>query len=381
MLQWLRLAILMLLCAVVHAKDVECDDVYYYGNCWNSETQKRDSCWICEIGYYPISKPDKVIFISPTHFDGTVADVEFVQFSSADVTQMPKIIHKTNNKQIFQVELYKTNTEVLSSQFFGSSGENVTYFVSYGNNLCVAADAFQNCTNLEHLDLNDNGIVSIPPATFRGLHKLNRLDLGRNELSLVLSDWFYGLGNVVELNLGRNQLEEIPDNCFEALTSLKELYLDGNKIEVITRATFQNPELQKINLRYNKVHRIQAGSFARLSQLTVLDLSENDCVTKIFKTSKEIAEGLSACYLPTESACVFPQISNGIIISIDDNSTQLPGDLFEGSGSVKVVCNKFFTQIHDKANQTTNRCVEAKWEDLQWPTCQSKSLFFISQGC
>ena len=359
MLQWLPLAVSLLMCAAVRAKDVECDQVYNERNCFNSEINKIDSCWICEIKNQKISDSDEVLFISPTHFNGTVADVEFVKFSGGEITKMPKVFQKTNRKQILQVQLSGTSNRVLNSQFFGNSGEELTNFKSSGNEkLLVEADAFQNCKNMESLNLGFSKIATFSPNSFRGLHKLNRLDLNNN------------------------QLEEIPEEFFNAITSLKELHLSGNKIEILTSQMFKhNAQLQTIDLRYNKVHRIQAGSFAHLSQLTVLDLSENDCVTKIFKTSKEIAEGLSACYPTTESACVFPQISNGYIISVDDNSTKLPGDLFEGSGSVKVVCKTFFTQIHDKANQTTNKCVNGDWLSLQWPSCHSESLFFSFKGC
>ena len=375
MLQWLRLAFLLLVCASVRGREIICDDISNYDNyCWNSTTLQTYRCLVCDNGAHQLSETDEVIFINVNHTD----DVKVVRFIGGNVTKMPIFIQKTNNKEITQVDLLGTNTRGPLSQFFGNAGKNLTAFVSQHNELSVEAFAFQNCKNLVNLELSDNRGSIIAPDAFRGLHKLVQLKLIANDLSLVPTDWFQDLGNLEILNLFANYLTEIPDNTFKSLTKLKELDLLTNKFEIITKNIFQHiKQLQKINLRYNYISQIQSGSFAHLSQLTELDLEGNKCVNNTFinKTSNEIAEELTDCYPPT---CVIPLIPNGIIVSIDDNSTQLSGELFEALGSVKVNCNSTFTQIHDKANQTTNRCVKGNWEDQQWPTCQSQWKLFSS---
>ena len=388
----LQLLALLILCAAVRGKEVECDQVHYDYNCWTSENNYFNYCGICVINNQEVSNSDEVLLISNTHENGTVADVEFVRFHGGEIAKMSKIIHKTNSKQILQVQLWETKTQVLNEQFFGNAAENLTQFKSLENNLSVKDFAFQNCKNLEHLDLSHNKITSIAPNAFRGLQKLIQLNLSANELSSMLNGWFYELGNLEVLDLGANQLEEIPKNSFNSLIRLKELFLFTNRIEIISKNLFKhNEQLQTINLWDNKIKQIQSGSFAHLNQLTELTLGRNECTNQKFihKTPEEIAKGLTACYPKTESACVIPQISNGHIVSIDDNLTQVPGDFFESTGSVKVVCNSSFIQIHDKANQTTNRCVKDKWEDFQWPTCHSRNylvfkrflLTFIPQDC
>ena len=374
------LPLLLFLCAAVHGKELKCDEINYYKYCWNLETHRFKPCWRCLIKNQQISEPDQVIFIAPTHENGTVVDVEMVKFEGGDVKHMPKVMHNTNNKQIVQMQLIETNAPVLNAQFFGNAGPNVTYFFSGGNhNLSMEAFAFQSFTNLEYLGLNHNGISAIPTEAFRKLHKLILLNLDRNLLSLVQKDWFYDLGNLEILHLYGNQLEEIPENSFQDLTNLKELHLDENNMEIITMKMFKyNKQLQLIDLSSNQIRQIQSGAFAHLSQLARLKINENDCIDNDFEnqTAEEVAEGLTECYPTKESTCVVPQILNGYIISIDDNTPQIPGALFAASGLVKVVCNSTFTQIHDKANQTTNRCLEEDWEDLQWPTCHSELLFF-----
>ena len=371
----LRLAIFLFLCVAAHGKELECNKVVDTVECWNSETEQSDPCLICEISNQQISESDEVIFIIKNH----TADVKVVHLKGGDVNKLPNFIQKSNKKEITEVKLIGTKTPVLNSQFFGSAGENLTKFECEKNeNLKVEALAFQNCKNLEHLELNYNkGSLIIAPDAFRKLHKLIELNLGQNDLSLVLNDWFDDLGNLEELFLHENQLTNIPDNAFKSLIKLKKLYLSGNKIELITKNMFQqNEKLQEIYFSRNNIKEIQSRSFKHLSELTELNLGKNECVDRLFyhKTSEEIAEKLTACYPKT--FCVIPQIKNGIIVSIDDNSTQFPGDSFETSGPVKVVCNATYTQFHHNANQATNRCVEGNWEDPQWPICESELLFF-----
>ena len=372
----MRLAILLLLCTVVRARIIECDPTAVLNICLGSEKKQGDYCSFCDLKNQQISESDEVIFIlHPSD------DLEVVSFTGGEVTKLPNIIRKADNKEFLKVLLSRTKTRVLNSQFFGNASENLNHFGSKSNNkLSVEAFAFQNCTNLEHLDLSDNkGLSIISPDAFRGLDNLVELNLGRNELSLVLADWFEDLGNLEGLNLNYNRLAEIPDRAFKSLTKLQWLILDQNYIEIITKTMFKhNDKLQAIIFSRNRINQIQLESFAHLSQLNYLDLGENSCVDSKFinKTSEEIGKRLSACYV--RSACVIPQIKNGFIVTIDYNSTRFPGDLFEDSGKVKVVCNSTFTQIHDKANQTTNRCVKEDWGDPQWPTCQSESFYFSS---
>lgn len=335
------------------------------------------NCWLCKIKSQQISEANEVITISGKLGNGTVVDVEFVQFVGGDVTKMPITIDKTTSQQIVRVEINGTGTKELSSEFFGNSGQHLKYFVNCeNNNVSVKASAFQNFTNLEILDLSYNMISSIPPDTFTRLDKLIRLELGQNQLSVVLHSWFRDLGNLELLVLYKNRLVEIPENAFDSLRKLKWLDLKDNYIEILRRNTFQKNEmLIGIYLQFNHIKEIQVGSFEHLSQLTELGLEGNNCINDTFDTETllKIAEALSPCYPPV---CRVPIILNGIIVRIDDNSTKLAGELFEGSGSVKVVCDPTFTKFHDKANQTTNKCVKDNWEDLQWPTCQSEYKFF-----
>ena len=371
MLHYLRLAVLLTLCAAVCGKDLECNRVENNLVCWNSTTHKEVLCLRCVVENHQISANDRVISITPRHANGTVAAVAMVALSDGGVTQMPTIFDTTNYQQFVQVELWSTN-RVLNAQFFENSGKNLIYFSSWKNKLTVMADAFQNCPILEYLRLHNNGITSIPPHTFRGRHTLIWLGLDLNELTLVLNDWFEDLGNLEVLSLNRNKLVEIPDNAFKTLTKLKKLDLFGNKIEFITRKMVKhNEQLQVIGLWENKIKQIQVGTFAHLSHLTLLDARWNNCTDSYFKdqTLEQIATALTPCY---SKSCAIPQIQNGHVVSIEHETTLIPGDTLEPYNSAKVVCHPNFIQFHEKEIQPANKCLEDDWRDEDWPECYSE---------
>ena len=291
----LRLTILLFLCLSVQGKELDCNSVSNYKNCWNSSTHQTDYCWLCLIKNQRISTPDQEIFITPKLDNGTI-DAILVRFDG-DVSKLPKILHKINNKAVSQVQIVGAEIEVLNSEFFGTSGSSLTYFETSGNErLSVKSGAFENCKNLEFLALFSNGISSILADSFRGLGKLIRLDLSKNRL-VMIKGWLKDLNTLEFLDLNGNQLEVIADDAFDSLTKLKLLSLGGNKIEILTKKMFQNnKELESVNLGKNRIREIEVGSFANLGKLTLI-LGENKCIHRNFvdKSVEEVAEGIKSC--------------------------------------------------------------------------------------
>ena len=370
MLQWPQLTILLLLRVMVSGRELRCDIVDPY-KCWNSQTHTLVDCWRCTIKNQQIL--DNEVEIASNHANGTAADVKIVIFNGGDVTKLPKITHEWSNKQILNVQLWKTNTRALNAQFFGIAAQNIKAFYSWWNDvLSVAADAFRNCTALEVLDLGRNRISSIPPDTFRGLRQLVWLNLNWNQLTAINENWFDDLGNLEILNLGTNQLPEIPDAAFDKLRKLKVLSLEDNKIEILSRRMFHNnQQLQIIFLYENQIKVIESGSFSQLPMLSLLKLKQNKCIDSefIYKKSEEFIEALTACQ---PSICLIPQIPNGFIVSTIDNVRQIVGDSFEEYNPVKVVCLPSFSLFHERANQTANECQEEVWINEKWPECHRK---------
>ena len=135
---------------------------------------------------------------------------------------------------------------------------------------------------------------------------------------------------------------------------------------------FQNyKQLGKLYLENNHIKSIESGTFNHLTKLTRLNLVNNECINKEFRneTTVEITKALTEC-LPT--SCLIPTIPNGFVYSLEDNSTQTPGDNVESFESVKVSCNKSYTMFHEKEKQTPNTCLNDVWKESKWPECDSE---------
>ena len=150
MLQFLHLSfILLLLTLTVSSKDLQCRQLHPLprSSCWSS--QLNTNCFCCTIKSEQIA--DELLTIH--HKSANGADIGIERFDGGDVSKLPKIIQKATKRIILRVELLRTNTRVLNAQFFGNSSQNMTHFSSKWNVLPVEASAFQNCPNLESLEL------------------------------------------------------------------------------------------------------------------------------------------------------------------------------------------------------------------------------------
>ena len=98
-----------------------------------------------------------------------------------------------------------------------------------GQNISVpAAGDFAGLTALTQLQLNNNGMETLPKDVFAGLTALEVLYLNNNELETLPEDVFVGLTRLKVLTLYYNELTSLPDGVFGPLTSLNFLYLGDN---------------------------------------------------------------------------------------------------------------------------------------------------------
>ena len=81
-----------------------------------------------------------------------------------------------------------------------------------------------NLTNLEHLYLSFNDIISLPP-TIGNLSNLITLDVESNDLAEIPSE-IVNLNNLETLNIGLNNLSELPN--LTTLDNLVTLYANHN---------------------------------------------------------------------------------------------------------------------------------------------------------
>ena len=174
----------------------------------------------------------------------------------------------------------------LSSNFLNSIRDGDLVFQSAKridlskNKIGVLGDsALKGLTDLESLDLSSNRLVAIPPSLFNESSALKSLKLDNNSLTLLPGRVFAGLEDLVELNLSRNAIADrfLARDSFADLTSLQVLDLSENKMAAVGAETFAMlPELRILRLSFNAIKNISPSAFIRLGQLKSLSLSGNE---------------------------------------------------------------------------------------------------------
>ena len=81
--------------------------------------------------------------------------------------------------------------------------------------------------------------------------------------------------NLASLDMSSNNLVSFPLGFFQHASGLLELDLTNNKIEALPTEVFAGLQLQNLTLAQNQIHNLTTYPFHNLSNLQLLDLSDN----------------------------------------------------------------------------------------------------------
>ena len=98
-------------------------------------------------------------------------------------------------------------------------------------------------------------LTTIQSESFVGLNSISYLGMSFNFVITIVQNAFKGLNNLKDLNLSNNHFTEIED--FMNLPNLESINLDFNKINRIKENTFTSlTNNVSISLRFNKIKEI-----------------------------------------------------------------------------------------------------------------------------
>ena len=108
--------------------------------------------------------------------------------------------------------------------------------------------------NLKVLKLANCGLIDFP-FCFMELTNLRHLDISKNSIVSIDRDIVHP--QLEELELSRNQLKSFPEkSCRFEAASLLNLYLSSNKLETVRAELMLVPKLQVLTVSNNKLQRI-----------------------------------------------------------------------------------------------------------------------------
>ncbi|XP_057660247.1 chaoptin isoform X2 [Diorhabda carinulata] len=201
------------------------------------------------------------------------------------------------------LDLSHNNISSISKQFFRPVELSLTHlYLSHNNMLNASRDVFGSLRHLQWLDISHNGMYEMDFDMFRNTKKLQVLIASHNKIADVANDLFRFLNNLRIVDLSHNRLRALPDNLFREeglerldlshnmigklpLTSMsvatamtvRELDLSWNSISSLSHGGILNrfKKLSFLDLSYNRLAQIDAGTFKGLSRLSYIDLSHN----------------------------------------------------------------------------------------------------------
>ncbi|KAK9879164.1 hypothetical protein WA026_004016 [Henosepilachna vigintioctopunctata] len=262
------------------------------------------------INTFDFSMFDQVGTLAMFHVNMSHNKLKDLHFTSAEAEFGTSGVH-TNVKVL---DLSFNNISSIARGFFKPAELSLTHlFLSSNKILNASMDVFGNMPHLQMLDISDNMVYELDFDTFRNTRRLQILDTSNNRIADIPNDLFRFLKDIRIVNLSRNRLRALPDNLFRedgiehvdlshnligklpltsfsiaAAMNLHELDLSWNsisslshggmfsrfKVRVGLKSSLAN-QFELLDLSYNRLAQIDAGTFRDLPRLSNLDLSNN----------------------------------------------------------------------------------------------------------
>ncbi|CAH1245847.1 SLIT2 [Branchiostoma lanceolatum] len=139
----------------------------------------------------------------------------------------------------------------------------------------IEAQAFAGLGNMRYLHLAHNQLTTLAPQTFAGLEKVMFIWLHDNVLDRLQDGTFDDIGsNVVDtIDLSNNHIASVGPATFRGLRVVNDLKLSDNMLTAVPSAALSGLRLTHLYLDYNPISRIEAGAFRGLQGLQILYLA------------------------------------------------------------------------------------------------------------
>ncbi|EDV23314.1 uncharacterized protein TRIADDRAFT_27850 [Trichoplax adhaerens] len=124
------------------------------------------------------------------------------------------------------------------------------------------------------VDFRKNVLTTVPEPLIEFSSRIEELYLSSNKLSQLPSS-MANFTKLTYLDLGNNQLGNLPIEM-ESMTKLREIILSNNRFAAIPSVIYTLSSLEVLLATDNKIESIDVSGLKQLSELSVLDLQNND---------------------------------------------------------------------------------------------------------
>ena len=234
--------------------------------------------------------------------------------------------------------------DITADTFSYLTGSNITKLILDSSGIKhLPYGAFQNFRQLRTLSLKLNKIIEINTGCFKPLINLDMLMLSQNNLVYCMDTSVAGLSSTLTMiDISGNLIQRLEPKCVKGLDQLEVYMVENNKLRssgllkdtftgmgfskldlsynqltVLANDTLNNMTfLKELNIRDNKISRIQAGCFKGLSSLSVLNLNNNPTLGNVINSLQ-----IAFTHTPTLqsldlSSCGIQRLTIGLLHSL-----------------------------------------------------------------
>lgn len=231
--------------------------------------------YTCELEYVNATSVSDLIDLSGDHIAGrTNVHVDSVIVSpTARLEEIPTIIFTT----FFNLEQFICSSNVLRRIEFPFCGPRMKIIQVNVNPLMLLQNgAFRGCGTVETLTIILAGIERIEENALADLPLLRDLIVFGNALNGIPGRLLRNQHQLQQVRFDQGTITSIQPGAFQCKEFLFDVDLRVNRIERIETGTFTNMlRLRTLNLGTNNIQVIEEGAFANLPLLERLELVEN----------------------------------------------------------------------------------------------------------
>ena len=240
---------------------------------------------------------NKLQYLHPDIFVG-LPNIQFLFLSYNSLLQVPNDRHFINSISLKYLGISGCKIRSVSVETFAKvrALEWLDMRLNYLTILDI--NILKVLPKLYKLNLELNEISEIIPGSFEKISRLEILVLHYNRIEHLKSYVFCGLVNLKHIDLERNRLQYLDPDTFVGLPNLQNLYLSKNAdLQIPTDRHFINSRsLKRLYISGCNICSVSVETFANVSALKVLDLSEN-YLRHVDIHILKVLPGLSELYL------------------------------------------------------------------------------------
>lgn len=179
-----------------------------------------------------------------------VSGQKLAECANSSLTTVPRNL--SNEVQVLDMS-YNTVLELNKDAFRSAGLINLHKLIARGCSIeLVDKDAFRGLQILIELDLSDNNIHVLHPATFRDPFRLRRIHLNRNPIQRLQNGLFSNMSFLQAVEFNGCLISQIEPKTFYNVTKFNSLELSGNKLVNVKSEVLDSvPSLMNLEIANN----------------------------------------------------------------------------------------------------------------------------------